>query len=126
MAAAAMAEPVTSGMLAHAVARSPALATWIAKPELLSARPHPVRDILAELLLSGAYSDGLAASPDPPGVPALFAMADAVLAGACAGDPEALGIVWRVCVPRTREETTRDSAKSGRGSSAPFAPGCAA
>src|SRR5262245_12054699 len=86
-----MPEPVTSGMLAHAVARSPALAAWVAVPELLLARPHPARDLFAEMLLSGAYTDGLAARPDPPGVPAVVAIADVVLARARAGDPQGAG-----------------------------------
>jgi hypothetical protein len=109
-------EPVASGMLVHAVARSPALATWTAEPELLLARPHPVRDILAELLLSGAYSDGLAASPDPPGVPALFAMADAALAGACAGDPKALDALARYVGVRIGDAAR--IARDGRGTTA--------
>jgi hypothetical protein len=122
MAVVAMAEPVSSGMLAHVVARFAALATWIAEPELLLARPHPVCDILAGLLLSGAYSDGLAARPDPPGVPALFAMADVVLAGACAGDPRALDTLARYLGVRIGDAAP--IARDGRGRTARDSLGC--
>src|SRR5262245_30147135 len=109
---ATMVEPPSSGRLAYAAARSTNLATWIAEPELLLTRLHPARDLFAELLLTGAYSDGLAARPDPPGVPAVIAIADVVLAGACAGDPAALGIVRRMLPPSLPGEKTLAMSKS--------------
>src|SRR5262245_58574282 len=99
MGAIAMLEPATSGMLAHDVLCSPTLATCIAEPELLLVRSRPARDLLAELLLTGAYSDGLSAWPDPPGVPAVIALVDAVLTGARSGDPKALAMVRRMLSP---------------------------
>jgi hypothetical protein len=98
---------VISGLLSHAVARSPVLATWIAEPDLLPARPQPLPDLFVEMLLSGAYSNGLVASPDPLGVPAVIALADVVLARARDGDPRRSASSGACCVPSHRRGDAR-------------------